>query len=387
MELRKLSALRILQVTNIVSPHQLPLAHCLVCRLGGNNFRFVATDPPLLERAKLGWNTQAAEPWILRAGEKESDRAAYEKWWDEADVVIAGNRDVPKIADRVRQGKLTFYMSERWWKPPLGIARLLHPRFAWMAYRFARLTRMPNFHYLPMGGYAAGDMRRIASFQERIWDWGYFTAMPDPLPPCLKREGAFRVLWAGRMLAWKRVDTLIRAFGKLLSKAPDCRLTLIGQGPCRSALEALVQKLGISGSVDFRDSVPASEVRLWMRKAHVYVLPSNGYEGWGAVVNEAMSEGCPVVASEAVGAAKSMIRHGENGLLFKPGDHVRLSDLLLQLNTDESLRFRFANAGQQTIAQFWSPKIAAERFLCVCESIQKNNPPPKYGFGPMAMLE
>jgi glycosyltransferase involved in cell wall biosynthesis len=341
----------------------------------------------MMDRVKMGWDMHAAGSWILRVGENESDRVQFDKWWETADVVICGERLIQRIKTRlVRKNQLTFYMSERWWKPPLGMARVLHPRFFWMAYQFCRLAQSPCFHYLPMGGYAATDIRRIAAFQGRTWDWGYFTDVPNPLPKCPACDGTLRILWAGRMLAWKRVDTLIRAFAVLVGQKPKIHLTLIGDGPCREKVVRLTQKLGIADHVEFHSSMLAGHVREQMRKAHIYVLPSNAYEGWGAVLNEAMSEGCTVVASDGAGAAKSMLRHGENGLLFKQGDHRGLAELLVQLSADEPLRLRLAKAGQKTISDCWSPDVAAERVLAVADALLSKRAVPEYASGPMARV-
>lgn len=375
--------MRILYVVDIVNHHLMPLARQLLSAVGENEFRYATLRAqPDHERMTKGWRFNEEEPWILRS-EKETNRSEFERWWSEADVVVAGDRQSSQLAERVSRGKLTFYISERWWKPPVGMARLLHPRFARMAYRFCQLAKSPSFHFLPMGGYAASDMRRIASFQDRMWNWGYFTNVPDPLPRCVERDDRLRILWAGRMLSWKRVDTLLRAFALLHQHTP-ADLTLIGDGPCREKLKQLVQKLGVGDHVSFLSGMPVTQVRQQMQNSHVYVLPSNGYEGWGAVVNEAMSEGCAIVASEAAGAAKTMLRHGENGFVFAPGDYKQLADLLFQLSADESLRHRLAAAGQKTIAECWSPAIAAERFLAVSDALLSNRPVPSYPQGPMA---
>ena len=128
--------MRILQVTNIVSPHQIPLAKCLARTVGESNFRFAVTELPNEERQSLGWDTDESAPWILRPRENADDLLTYNQWWVNADVVICDERLISKIEDRLASGLLTFYMSERWWKPPIGIARMLHPRFAIMALRF-----------------------------------------------------------------------------------------------------------------------------------------------------------------------------------------------------------------------------------------------------------
>jgi glycosyltransferase involved in cell wall biosynthesis len=378
--------MRILHVTNLISPHQLPLARQLAAVVGEGNFRFVATMPMTIEMGRRGWRNDKIESWILRPAENETERLEFEESLNEADVVIAGYRHVDWFSDRLRRGKLTYYMSERWWKPPVGMARLLDPRFALMAASFRKAAKSPDFHYLPMGGYSATDILKIAPFKDRIWNWGYFTDVKDSLPICRDSVGQFRILWAGRMLAWKRVDTLVMAFALFLRYNQNSRLTLIGDGPCREKLVQLARKLDITGNVDFLSSMITAEVRDQMRSAHVYVLPSNGYEGWGAVLNEAMTERCTIVASDAGGAAKSMIRHGENGLVFSPGDYKRLSYLLCQLSGDKSLCSRLAEAGRRTIMEEWSPAIAAERFVAVSEAILAKRSTPSFASGPMARL-
>ncbi len=378
--------MRILQVTNIVSHHQLPLARCLAAIAGEENFRLAVTELPHPERRRLGWNSDEQEPWLLRPAEVTADESEFHRWWDEADVVVCGERLLNLMRQRTDNGKLTFYMSERWWKPPIGAARLFYPRFAAMALRFRRLASSPHFHYLPMGEYAATDMRRIARFPGRMWRWGYFTSTPSPLPPFVRKEPGFRVLWAGRMLDLKRVDTLILAFSRLLVERPDATLTLVGDGPKRSSLERLAMKMLPSECFQFMPSRPVAEISMLMRQHHIYVLPSNAYEGWGAVVNEAMAEGCAVIASEAAGSAKSMIRHGENGLLFGTGDWQGLGALLCQLARDGRARDRLAGSGQKTMVECWSPQVAAERFHGVSGALIAEKPFPRFSDGPMSAI-
>jgi glycosyltransferase involved in cell wall biosynthesis len=375
--------LRVLQVTNAISHHQLPLAREIAEMVGVENFRFAVTGLLNNERQQLGWNSQENEPWIIRAGERDKDQEDLERWWDDATVVICGERRFRRMQDRIDRGKLTFYMSERWWKPPIGMARLLHPRYALMTARFVKIAKSPLLHYLPMGGTAADDMRRIAAFDGRMWQWGYLTELPDPLPSCDRNSGGLRVLWAGRMLAWKRVDTLIQAFSRLRQERRDTTLTLVGDGPERIRLESLAKKLLAADSYRFHPPMPVPRVLELMRQHHIYVLPSNGYEGWGAVVNEAMSVGCAVVASAAAGAAKTIIRNGENGLLFAPGDWRTLSDQLNLLGSNETVRLHLAQRGQRTIVECWAPAVAAERFLAVSRALLSDHRVPNYHDGPM----
>jgi len=338
------------------------------------------------DRAKMGWNCNAQDPWILRVSESAAARKEYRQWWAEADVVLCCDRALALMENRLEQDRLTFYMSERWWKPPVGMVRLANPRYALMALRFRRLAKCGNFHYLPIGRYAAMDMQRWTEFRNRLWLWGYFTDLPENLPCTCLREGIFDILYAGRMLNWKRVDTLVRAFQVLLRKDKTARLTLIGDGPMQRSLKRLVRRLELTGGVYFQTSQPMMEIWRRMHSSHVYVLPSNGSEGWGAVVNEAMSQGCAVVANAAAGSAQTMIRDGVNGLLFRSGDWRQLGEHLCLLSADESLRRRLAKAGQQTVAEYWSPTVAAKRFLEVSGALLSKTSPPSYAIGPMSAV-
>lgn len=378
--------MRILQVTNIISHHQLPLARCLASLVGENNFRFAVTEALHQERQRLGWSSEASEPWILRTGESDADRQEFERWWDTADVVFCGERLYDLMEQRVQQKKLTFYMSERWFKPPVGAARLMFPNYIMMVLRFRRLAASPCFHYLPMGAYAVTDMRRIARFPGRMWRWGYFTATPEPVPSSDRADSGIKVLWAGRMLNWKRVDTLIRAFSQLVSSQPDATLTLVGDGPQRPALVQLATRLLPPDSFRFMDPQPVAEIARLMRQHHIYVLPSTGAEGWGGVVNESMVEGCVIIASEAAGAAKSIINHGQNGLLFRPGDWQLLGSQLCAVAGDANMRSRLARTGQKTLLERWSPQVAAERLVAVSQAQLAGKPAPGYDDGPMAPL-
>jgi glycosyltransferase involved in cell wall biosynthesis len=326
---------------------------------------------------------QSTEAWILRAGENPDDRREFERWWDEADVVLCGERLFARMRDRTAKGNLTFHMTERWWKPPIGMARLLYPPYVWMTFGFLRLAASPHFHFLSTGGYASSDIKRLAHFTGRIWDWGYFTEVPDPLPSTSRPSHEFRILWAGRMIGWKRVGTLLKAFESVHAKFGHAKLTIVGQGPQEHRLKTYAEQHLEPGSYAFLPPMPPPEILNLMKNHHAYVLPSSGTEGWGAVVNEAMIHGCAIVATRVAGSAKSLIRDRTNGLLFSPGNDRHLCQLLCQLIEDPSFRMRLVVDAQRTMVQSWSPAVACERFLAACTALRANQTVPSYTEGPM----
>lgn len=374
--------MRILLVTNFPSHHQLPFARALVHRLGLNAVRLATTESIPEERVALGWSPEATERWILRTADSHADATELRSWWSETDLVITGHRDLEDMEARLAAGKPVVYTSERWWKPPFGRARLLHPHFAAMALKFRSLARSPHFHYWPIGVHAARDLTWLAPLHERCWDWGYFTSLDGLVQDPKPSERGPSVLWVGRMLKLKRVETLIRAFAQAVVQVPNATLTLLGDGPERETLVALCSRILPPGSYRFRQPCPAADISQIMAQHRIFAFPSNAYEGWGAVVNEAMSAGCAVICSSAAGASM-MIRHGENGLLFAPGDVSALSEHLVHLLGNDPYCEQLSLRGVQTISSVWNPELAADRTLAFAESLSKGLPPPQYAGGPL----
>ena len=388
--------MRLVLHTNVLSPHQFPLATCLNKRIDG--FRYVATEELSEDRRQLGWNIgEDGDNWVLYL--QRGAQAAYEarQWLENSEIVLTSIRDFGLMERRVKSGKLTFYMSERWFKPPLGKMRLFHPRYFLMATRIARLMYSPWFYYLPMGRYAGDDMMWLMSLLgkgQNVHDkqrlWGYFVdkdKSPEKVDVKLQ-DDAFRVLWFGRLLKLKCVDTLIHAVAKMCSQtSPPVKLKIIGAGPEEEALRALAIKLNICHRVEFTPPVPIKRIRDEIRHADVCVVTSNGQEGWGVAVNEIMLEGRCAIVSKETGAGRTMIRDGENGLLFRSGDVDGLAQQLQQVRMDAVLRKRLGAVGRETLLSVWMPEIAAERLMVFSGAILSRQGSPKWDSGPLSSIQ
>ena len=126
------------------------------------------------------------------------------------------------------------------------------------------------------------------------------------------------LVFAGRLVEAKGLTDLLAALRSLGDAAPT--VLVAGDGPLRAELDAAphVVTLGFQS----RDAL----IELWAL-ADAAVVPSRD-EPWGVVVNEALACGCPVVATEAVGAAHDLILDGENGRVVRTGDVASLADAL-----------------------------------------------------------
>lgn len=178
-------------------------------------------------------------------------------------------------------------------------------------------------------------------------------ALPDGEIKALPISTKQRVITICRLTGWKGVDGLIKAVGSL----PDTGLVVVGEGPERPNLEALVRQLGLQSRVHFAGQIAQERVAAYLAACDVFVLNSR-YEGLPHVVLEAMAAGLPVVATD-VGGIGEVVQPGVNGMLIQPGDAASLRQAVVKVLQDASLRQRCA-AGKQDARRRFSPDAMAE---------------------------
>jgi glycosyltransferase involved in cell wall biosynthesis len=139
----------------------------------------------------------------------------------------------------------------------------------------------------------------------------------------VRRQGPWRIVWAGRIAPEKQLDLLIRTVALLIEDGLELRLAVIGDGPARSQAEQAARGLP-AGRVTFHGYVGDRATYLdLLRRGDVFVNTSSA-EGVPKVLIEAMAAGVPVVAT-AVGAVPEILDHGQRGVLAPPADAAGLA--------------------------------------------------------------
>lgn len=157
---------------------------------------------------------------------------------------------------------------------------------------------------------------RIATIHNPI-DGARLAAAASGPDPFVREPGVQHLLAVGRLHSSKGFDLLLPALATVLRTHPRARLTILGDGPERAALERQRDTLGLREAVDLRGFVDNPYV--WMRHANLLVLSSR-YEGFANVLIEALSLGTPAVAFDAPGGMREVVREGENGWLAEAED-------------------------------------------------------------------
>ena len=195
---------------------------------------------------------------------------------------------------------------------------------------------------------------RVVVLNERARD--YFDKSPDiktlviPNPVVIETENdpgdldyevpsEHLIVAMGRLSREKCFDLLIRAYSSFASEYSDWNLMILGEGPERDALEALLDELGLCDRGKLPGTIRSPHVVL--KQADMFVSSSE-LEGFPMALCEAMACGLPVIATEYHTAVRDIIENGQNGILVPTGDSGALAATMIHLIDDPHERKRLA---------------------------------------------
>lgn len=360
---------KLIFVSNYMNHHQKPLADAFV-NIYGSDYSFIAMTPFNQKRLAIGYKDMNQLPFVLRAYETpEAEREARNLILD-SECVIVGGMPVSVVSERLRQGKLTFMQSERFFKGPLWKDAV---RFAkYLRYSGGRrYARDPNakFYLLCASAYAAWDYGFCGLFSGKAYRWGYFPELKsyDTFP---QKERA-SILWTGRFLDWKHPDLAVKLAERLKSTGKKFHMKIVGSGEMQGELERMIAAKNLADCVDLTGALPVEAVRTAMERAEVFLFTSDRGEGWGVVLNEAMNSGCVVLADKRAGSSPYLVRDGENGLLFSGLEDLtaKVSELL----GNESKCVELGRNAYRSMSEVWSADVAASRFVELAARLRESD--------------
>ena len=258
---------------------------------------------------------------------------------------LGGRLALPATYAAARRAGLPFVLWASIWEHPRTPAHALSKPLTHQLYRRADAV-------VTYGAHVSAHVRRHRP-DERIFEAPQAVSAEHfgrPVQPeerdRWRGDTGLLALFAGRLEEEKGVRILLTAWRE--AALPDATLALAGDGPLRELAEAHARALG---PVE-RERLPALYAA-----ADVLVLPSirtaTFTEPWGLVVNEAMHQGTPVIATDAVGAAAGgLVRDGRNGLVVRERDPAALAAALRTLAHDRALRERLGAAAREDVAHF-----------------------------------
>jgi glycosyltransferase involved in cell wall biosynthesis len=326
----------------------------------------------LRERARQGWEVPDLGNIKLRLVSDWRDATqVLDQCPKQAIHVVGGWRDSPVrrcVIARVhalggRVGAAVEDANPLGWK---GLARKLLYRMACLRYR-------SELDFLLAIGQSGVEWYTRRGFPgEKVLPFWYTVEneCAQATPNDRDSDGIARLIYVGRLDHNKGADILLDALAKL-----DClewRLTIIGKGPRLPALMKRAQEMKV-GQVTFEGPQPNRTVRNALRNHDLAVVPSR-YDGWGAVVNEALMCGTPVICSSACGA-RVLVEGSSRGSVFDAGSPESLSREIQAWACG-----RVAGFGSRSAVQEWSRRIngsaAAAYLRAALEHVYGSAPRP-----------
>ncbi|MDO3720319.1 glycosyltransferase family 4 protein [Marinobacter sp. chi1] len=165
--------------------------------------------------------------------------------------------------------------------------------------------------------------------------------------------------YVGRLAHNKGVDVLVKAADQVNRQHPECHWLIVGDGSEREHLQGIVEEDGLANRVHFVGSLPRDAVYSAMKGFDIAVVPSRE-EGFGLTALEAMACGVPLVAS-GVDALQEVVKDGETGLLFSPGDSGELAEALVQLLASSEQRHVLARAASRHAGNTYGRQAFVEK--------------------------
>ena len=351
-------------VSRVFSHHQKPVSDALY-KITGGRYAFVETVGLTKELQTLGYQGLGS-PYLARA-DKDLDEMSV-MLIREAETVVFGGLVEEMIRPRLLENKLVFRCYERPLKNGSEPLKYI-PR--WIKWHHQN-PRGKRVYMLCASAYTAGDYVKYGLFRGRCFKWGYFPPFRnyEDIEGLLGQKDPQKILWVGRFLDWKHPDDALRAVKLLKDRGVSFRMDIIGTGKLEPELRQLWSSLALQDHVRFLGSMPPEEVRKHMENAGILLVCSDRREGWGATVNEAMNSACAVVCGHEVGAAPFLVKHKENGIIYRSCDVVALADRIEELLTDPCGQAALGAAAYRTIQEEWNADIAAERLVKLSKDLQ-----------------
>ncbi|MDO4379185.1 MAG: glycosyltransferase, partial [Erysipelotrichia bacterium] len=360
--------MKIVFISNFFNHHQKYLSDNFY-RITGGNYRFVATEEMPSERTKLGYKSFDDVSYVINAIESKKSRNAAIKFIESADVVIVGSFNQDVISPELFYKKLHFIYSERPLKK--GNSLIKYP-VRYCRWHFTDKI-FKNAYILCASAFTYSDYSKFNMFKNRAYKWGYFPETKKyDIDELMHYKEKSSILWCGRLIDWKHPDDAVKTAKKLKDDGCNFELNIIGNGNMFDILSDMIKEYSLDDCVHLLGAKPSNEVRQYMEKASLYLFTSDKYEGWGAVLNEAMNSGCAVIASHIIGAVPYMLNDGENGYVYHSGNVEELYEKVKQLLDDKDEQNRIGKNAYYTVVNEWNPENAAGQLVNLAQQLLNN---------------
>lgn len=343
-------------------------------------YKLLGEDYAFVETARCMDNKGATEdystrPYLIRSWETKK---VYEKAMSlalNAEVcVFSGYEALPFEKERLKKGLFSFDMGERMLKR--GWLNLASPKIIKMvmAYHLGGWSKKPLYK-LCCSAFAASDQYKLKTFEGKCYKWGYFTEVKELKNDMFKFKSSndsIGIMWCARFLNLKHPELPVKLARRLKDQGYKFQIKMAGGGALFQKARRLISKLDVGNCVSLLGNLPNEEILDLMHRSQIFIFTSDQNEGWGTVANEAMSNGCVLVASDTIGSTPYLIKEGLTGFSFTSCDVDSMTEKVKWLIEHPHKMQEIQRNAYQQMKDVWNPKQAAVNLLTLIKDIQND---------------
>ena len=365
--------------SNFINHHQVHVADELYA-LYGDDYTFVEILPMPDTFKRAGYPDYASRPYVLQAWADDNKFKKAEELAKTVSVALFDGFEslvFEKIRYKENTASLSFEVSERWCKK--GWVNYLSPRFIDWYWSYIRRFRKCNIKVLCCSAFMPNDLYRVQAFRDKCYKWAYFTksdAFDIDEVLASRPSEKISIMWCARFISWKHPEMVVEAAKILRAKGYNFGIDMYGGGELLDEIKKSIAENHLEAIVQVKGNAPNETLLQEMRKHHIFLFTSDKNEGWGAVANEALSNGCAVVGDECIGAVPFLVEHGKNGRIYKTKN---VGSLVVELSFYINHRKVLESNGREayrTMREVWSPKNAVKQLLKLINSLHDGNENP-----------
>jgi len=362
--------MKILFITNIISPYRVPLFNYLNTFSGHKIKVFFLAETAKHMRWQVDKQTIKFDyeildginifiprmEWTIHLNKAVVKKLSREN----PDVIVALGYDYPAVITALIWAKIKKRKFVLWSGSILDssgsknfLVKLIKKKFISKCDAYVTYGTRATEYLLHYGA----DEKKITTASNTV-DVNYWMKKCDELRSherVLKLRKTFpstNILFVGQLIQRKGIDTLLDAFKKVqdIHGMQEVGLIIAGDGMKKEQYQRYCSTCNIK-NVFFVGYKQQEEIINYFLISNIFVLPSST-EVWGLVVNEAMACGLPVVCSQKAGVASNLMIDGYNGYIYDPSDVDGLANNLARLILDQNLQKTMAKGSMEIIKKF-----------------------------------
>lgn len=322
---------------------------------------------PSQNRIDIGWDNSVLESYEFYVYTFEKAINSLNDF-DERIHIVLGNKITysQKLIDLFISNNLKWiHWSERYGlvlasklKFNMTLFKFLRPLYLLSKYSYGKLVNRYAIGAFSHGELAKKDFRFIGIEENKICDLYYTSIINKSNNMNYQKDNTLTTfLYIGELSSRKGIKELLIACSKL--EKNKWKLILVGKDKSNGYYEQLSKKLNLEKHIKFEGAVTHDKVYCYYEKSDVFVFPSK-FDGWGAVLNEAVSYSLPIISTDEASASFSLVKN--NGFIIKAGSLRELRESMQKYIYNKELILEHSEKSKE-LSKICTTKENVKRFI------------------------